>query len=379
MSFAHPVRLRARPVPLRLAVAVLLLSGTTACVLGSEGGRKGEADGRTEGTLRANPPEIEGLPELTWHLLEEASWIDDAVWLGEEWVVLDGFQGRLHRLGEDGGPSTGAGFAAGSGQGPGELGAPRLLAGDGRGVWVVGMGGRLDRFDREGGFIGRTRLPSTASCPSPEPHDAAAREGALLLSVGCRSPGGQEVHLLRVDAPGEPVELRVNRIAGPRAISLQRGTLTVRGERILHGSGGHRCLERIHLQEAEAPPDTSGFCVRGAARPLPSSVRRELDGALGARVRSAGMRMELPELLPWYDQLFLADESVVARRPGSGDGWSLERMGAEPAGWVAPAGVEPFGDRGRLLLVALLAEGPVVASLLVDDLPWTPLPPQDGG
>jgi len=155
--------------------------------------------------------------------------------------------------------------------------------------------------------------------------------------------------------------------------------MAVHGERILHGSAGHRCLERIHPQVTAEPPDTSGFCVRGAARPLPSSVRRELDGALGARVRSAGMRMDLPEVLPWYDQLFLAGESVVARRPGNGDGWSLERMGAEPGRWAAPAGVEPFGDRGRLLLVALLVDGPAVASLLVDDLPWGALTPRDGG
>jgi len=174
MPLSHLVRLRASGVPRRLATVVLLAFGVTACGAGTEVG--GESTGGAEGTFLASPPEIEGLPELTWHLLEEASWIDDAVWLGDGWAVLDGFQGRLHRLEQDGAPSTGAGFAGGAGEGPGELGAPRLLTGDDLGVWVVGMGGRLDRFDLEG----RLRRPN-----APPLH----RFLPIAGTPRCRGPG----------------------------------------------------------------------------------------------------------------------------------------------------------------------------------------------
>ena len=281
--------------------------------------------------------------------------VDEAVALDSGWAVLDGTEAVVHILDAQGALVRSVG---GRGDGPGELRAPRLLAGDGGLVWVVGSDSRIDRFDASGAFLGRSTLV-LETCRLPELQVATALDGRLHLAVRCILDRDRRLLLAAVDEDGAGRTLLDLPSPSGERLSIHRLSLTAAGGHLALGTGRGRCALVV---DADGRPAGAGACMEGEPLPLPPSMRRDLRGELGQRFRAMGVPVEVPHHLPWFDRLFEGPDGSV-----------LERTRPEPGTWPIPVGVELHAGRGRLLLVHQGMDGLSTRTVAADSLPWAPL------
>lgn len=362
-----PTRRGWRALPVR-APLVALLGALTLVLPGCRADRDaGDPDSRTVGP--ASPPPSLPVP---WRRVPGIAAADEALFLDEGWVVLDGLEGRVHLLDSTAAPVATVGRR---GEGPGELAAPRHLARSAGGFVVVGAAGRLDHFDRRGRFQRRTRV-SLAGCPVADVREARSVNGALHLALVCLRDRRRHFVLVRVDDDGSPRVL-ADDAAGPRDAFVLHGPILGRdGGAAVWGPGAEPCLRRIPATDPPRPPP----CLMSAPVPLPEGSRRELEASLGARARSSGIRLVVPELFPWFDRIVEDHEAgLLAVRPVGETSWRLEALGSGGARWEVPDGIRVLGGAGRLLLVHESLDGVRLAPVRWSDLvgPGSVLGPRD--
>jgi hypothetical protein len=301
---------------------------------------------------------------------EEVLQVDDAVFLDGRWIVLDGLQGRLHRL--DSLAVRRESFAR-RGNGPGELRAPRVLAGAGRTFWVAGVDGRLDRYRLPGRFVER-RTVAVPGCSFPDVRDAAAAGDTVYLAVACVRARSRRFLLLAVEPDGSMRTLADQAAPGNDALTLHQPVVAVGAPGVAFGSNDRPCLEirAGPVPDPSGPAASSGgsACLRGGPVLMTEAMRREIDATVGREARAAGLRLAVSDTLPWLDALFAGD-GFLARRPAASGGWSVEALDAPDRSWTPPSGVEVHGSHGRVLLAWPVAEGTALASLPVSAIPWT--------
>jgi hypothetical protein len=291
---------------------------------------------------------------------------DEALFLDPGWVLLDGLEGRLHLLDSLPRPVRTVGRR---GDGPGELASPRHLVRDPDGFAVVGADGRLDRFDASGRFLERVRI-DLASCPFADVREARRAGDHLLLALVCTEGADRRFLLVRtVDDGG--VERVADQGAGGWGALLPYGpVLGTSGGRAAWGTGAEPCL-RLLADDHVARADT--LCIPGPPIPLSEELRRQVEEAVGARARSAGLAVALPDHLPWLDRIVAAGrDGVLVRRPVDARRWRLEWLGSPAGIWPVPDGLEVHGGGGRLLLVHHGLEGVRLAAFPVAELPLHP-------
>lgn len=342
----------------RALLPLLVLLAATGCGTQAEG----PPPSRTSSYAGGPPPTLPGVP-AAWRHVPGIVAADEALFLDGGWVVLDGLEGRLHLLDSLGGP---LGVVGRRGDGPGELSAPRHLAREGTGFVVVGAGGRLDRFSAAGRFLERRQVVLDG-CPFPEIREAREVDRRLHLAVACLRDRRRHFALHRVEPDGRASALVDVPAAEGDDFTLHGPALASSEEGPVWGTGDDPCLQL--LREPGLPPADAG-CLHGPAIPLSDPLRREMEASLGERARAAGIRLVIPEHLPWFDRLVEgAGSDILAVRPVSARGWRLERVGPEAGRWAVPTGVEVHGSHGRILLVHHGMEGVALASFRAADLP----------
>lgn len=352
------LRSRVRAV---LAGAILLMSSAGACGhpdgTDPDDGRPGMAEGRSD------PPSLAGLPATWWRPADVLA-VDDALYLGDRWALLDGARRRVHLVDTLGRTIRSVG---GGGDGPGEFRGPLQVLGDSEGFAVLSAGGRLDRFDTGGHFLGREAL-DLGACPLANVREAATRDGRRYLAAICTRGRVRAFALLAAD-PDERARVLLERtVPGGDDLGLEVPALAMMEDGIAFGAGDDPCASLVPTS-GTGPGGTR--CLAGDPIPLPEIVRRELDRSLGSRARAVGMDLVVPERFPWLDLLLAgANGTLIARRPVSATGWLLERLGAPGGRWAVPSGVDVLGSQGRILLVHTGPEGVALAVLLSDVLPW---------
>jgi hypothetical protein len=305
---------------------------------------------------------------VSWHLAPQVVAADEALFLDPGWVLLDGLEGRLHLLDSLPSPVRTVGRR---GDGPGELVSPRHLVQDPDGFAVVGVDGRLDRFDASGRFLERVRI-DLAACPFADVREARRAGDHLLLALVCTEGAERRFLLVRMTDDGAVTPVASRDAGGWGDLRPYGPVLGAVGGRAAWGTGAEPCLRL--LDGERAPADT--LCVPGPPIPLSEGLRRQVEEALGARARTAGLRVELPDHLPWLDRIVHVDDGgVLVRRPVDARRWRLEWLGSPGGLWPVPEGLEVHGGGGRLLLVHHGLEGVRLATLAATELPLHPRTP----
>ncbi len=347
-----------RPAPSPLRLAVLGWTALALACADAEPRARATDDGGAPGPPPALPA---GAP--AWWPAPGVLAVDDAVWTGERWVLLDGMEARIHLV-----DAPGRVRSVGSrGDGPGELRAPRhLTTGPEGGFQVLSAGGIVDRFDRTGAFLDR-RGVRDPGCGLPDIREAASLGGRLYLAAVCFAGGTRRFVLLEV-GPGEAVRHLVDRPApGDGAWTLDAPSLAVVDGLLAWGDGSTPCAELLGPDDGEP---RGRRCLVGLPVPLPDRIRADLEGPLRRRARAAGVRVAVPDALPWYDALLPGgDGALLARRPVGVQGWRLVRMGAGSDGWTLPPFVTAHASGGRVLLVHTGVQGVSLADLAAAELP----------
>lgn len=240
--------------------------------------------------------------------------VEDAVEGDGEWVLLDRRQGKLHFLDTESGRVRSVGR---EGQGPGELRDPVALAMSDSHLWVLNQRGMmLDRFSREGDFQARSRIQGGA-CLVGLAQDLLASPGdSLLLLRVCPPslPGPGSAWIEAVSHEGEltpRVSLALGRF-GSRRLTLFRTPAMAAGSRgWFLGSWDAPCVAELSLSTGGARRRCLPAFPRAQTPPSgQEKLRRRF-----SRLPDLGLLpVEVPDLLPWFDRLFVIPQGLVIRR-----------------------------------------------------------------
>lgn len=301
-----------RPLLTRMLLAWIWLACAAASGLAScEDPPLSRASSRTSG-----PPEgpvvVPG-EEGEGRVYQEILSVVDAAPNASGWLLLDGRAARVHILSSSGDLIRSVG---GPGQGPGELSLPAAITALEEGFAVADVAGRrVEIFSSDGTFLRRSVLPPPR-CGSGVIQDLASDDGVSLLVLRrCMSPseGGWHAELQRVGPDGATTELHSIALSDPDRGALNPLAIPVLAARerdIYLGVTTDPCLRRIENGE-EIP--TSLCTPLEFAIPIPPDVRSALEDLKERNDRVSPVRLEIPDELPHFDQIFATQRGLVLR------------------------------------------------------------------
>ncbi len=296
----------------RMLLACIWLGCAAASGLAScENPPLSRASSRTSG-----PPEgpvvVPG-EEGEGRVYEEILSVVDAAPDASGWLLLDGRAARVHILSSSGDLIRSVG---GPGQGPGELSLPAAITALEDGFAVADVTGRrVEIFSSDGTFLRKSVLPPPR-CGSGVIQDLASDDGVSLLVLRrCVSPyqGGWLAELQRVGPDGATTELHSIALSDP-----DRGTLNplaipvlaTQGRDIYLGVTTDPCLR--HIKDGEEAP-TPLCSILESTIPIPPELRSALEDLKERNARVSPVRLEIPDELPHFDQIFATQRGLVLR------------------------------------------------------------------
>lgn len=302
-------------------------------------------------TLSATPLPV---PDSAWFQAEGILSATDATAVGDDWVVLDGrsstfwvLRGRVLR-----GPFGGAGA------GPGELDAPRHVAGADSVLWIAGLpAGRVDVFSLRGTFLRRLAIPSPCAAATHEdilPDPDSPTEGLIVL-YRCHSTRGMSFVAVRHVLGGEARRLGAWSLEDRGAVTPIAGFLVPSGQGPLLAVSDRRCLESARTGSLGERP-----CLEPGSRlSISPNDRDSLEAMVEARVGGLGISVDLPRHWPYLDAVFETGGELVARRPASDRVYVLEYYGpgGAPSRLRLPERASVFAGPHGMLLTRPTLEG----------------------
>lgn len=260
------------------------------------------------------PEHLELPAPLGIHILPEVLSVQDAVEWENGWILLDARLGKLHFLHPSEGLTESWG---GRGEGPGELLSPVAIELQDTILWVLNRSGlALDRFSIHSGYRARKRIQGGGCMVGLARSLFSLGDGALAFLRTCPplipGPGSAFVEVLDttgwasslLELPlGNPGSRRIHPFRTPVVASWQGG--------LLLGTGDAPCIRE--LRSNGVPEDLR--CLPRYDRPeVPEHEREAFESRFGGISKLGFQPIEVPDVLPWYDQLFSTGRGLLVRR-----------------------------------------------------------------
>jgi hypothetical protein len=283
----------------------------------------------------------------------------DAAANASGWLLLDGRTAQVHLLSNSGELIRSVG---GPGQGPSELSRPGAITAMREGFAVADVTGRrVDFFSSDGTFLRRSALTPTG-CGSALIQDLASDDGeSLLVLRRCMSPtdGGWRAELQRVRPDGTTTELQTVALSDPDRGTmnpLAASVLAARDRDIFLGVTTDPCRRRIEYGEETPTP----LCSRLEFEiPIPPDIRSALDDLKERSDRVSSVRLEIPDELPHFDQIFATRLGLVLRLVSGRESRTLCLLDARDGScsWSVPGDEGSYVGDSTILHIAEEADG----------------------
>jgi hypothetical protein len=324
--------------------------------------------------------ELGELPVRTVDTLAPVLSVGDAVEFAGGWALLDPRARQVHLLGPGGELRS---FGR-EGEGPGEMEMPVRLDVDGAVLGVVEAGGhRLVRYDTAGSILAPVSLSVRACMFGPALGVRAAPTGGFVVLRTCTGFGGStEAVLLGIDPEGA-VRVVVRRRLHDPARGLDPFAIPIlarAGDTLYLGTLAEGCLHPVDLggvgptppdpvasPGAAATPESAAPLCAATGPPvrLPRADRERL-AVMGARFEEAGRTLEIPRHLPRFTEVHHGPRRPAFRVPLEPEREALDLVGRRGERIRIELPVDPPGifiGSDHLLIARELAGGTEVRRL----------------
>jgi hypothetical protein len=324
-------------------------------------------------TLRTRPP-IRGVPDQAWTVgapstelrLSELPHdrtdtllgllsVEDAIQVGDDWLLLDSRSSRVVRLGSDGRVDWSLG---GPGQGPSEFEMGQWLAqSEGTVAVLTADGNRLVRYSLDGRVLSPVDLSTVACGFGPAQGLSASSDGSFLVLKSCTELD-LSVHgvVVRVEPDGEA------RVAGRILLAAQGAPVDPFRIAALATWNGHPYLGSLSdgcLARLDRGAHPARICLSESERlALPDSIARQM-AARNRLLAERGLDFVVPEELPAFVEVRSLPSALLFRvpQPEGRDAFDLVRPDSSRTRVHVEDPRSVFVGEGDVLIVEEVLEG----------------------